>query len=168
MAGRNEIISRRARVQPLGRTIAQLTRHALDRRGFVDGAIVNEWPKLAGELIGKHSIPDRIRFSRDRSQPGTLVLILDNSALAPEVQHFEPILLERINRYFGFRAVGRIRIEHGPLPVKAAAKRPDLPPLAPERRREIENDLAGVVDDDLREALKSLGNNVARRRTLDK
>lgn len=167
MAGKDEIQTRRARMQPLSRSITGLTRHALDRRGFVDAAIVSEWPKLAGELIGRHSLPDRIRFPRDRSQPGTLVLILDNSALATEVQHFEPVLLERINRYFGFAAVGKIRIEHAPLPAKARAKRRPLPPISADRRREIENDLSNVADDELRDALTRLGDHVSRRRSLD-
>lgn len=167
MAGKDETDKRRARVQPLGRMVTGLTRHALDRRGFVDANIVNEWPRLAGELIGQHSLPDRIRFSRDRSQPGTLHLILDNSALATEVQHFEPVLLERINRYFGFRAVGRIRIEHGPLPAKRPSKRPPLPPLPKDRREEIERSLTNVADDELQEALKRLGDHVARRRALE-
>ena len=86
---------RRAQTQSVGKAISGLTRKALDRRGFVDASIINEWPTIAGELIGKHSLPDRIIFSRDRTRPGSLHLILENGALATEVMHFEPILLER-------------------------------------------------------------------------
>jgi hypothetical protein len=160
--------ARRARTQPLGRMVSGLTRKALDKRGFVDAAIVTEWPSIAGELIGAHSLPDRIRFPRDRSQPGTLYLILENGALATEVIHFQPVLLERINRFFGFRAVGDIKIIHGPLPKPRGDKRPPLPALRPERRAEIEQNLADVGDDDLRDALTRLGEHVARRRAADK
>jgi hypothetical protein len=156
--------ARRARSQPLGRMLGGLTRKALDKRGFVDAAIVTEWPSIAGELIGRHSLPDRIRFPRDRSQPGTLYLILENGALATEVIHFQPVLLERINRFFGFKAVGDIKIIHGPLPKPRADKRPPLPALRPERRAEIEQSLAAVGDEELRDALTRLGENVARRR----
>ena len=155
---------RRARVQPLGKTITGLTKRALDKRGFVDASIINQWPSIAGDLIGRHSLPDRIQFSRDRTQPGTLHLILDNGALATEVIHFEPVLLERINRFFGYRAVGKIKIQQGPLPVKGRADRPALPPIQPERRAEIERDLSAVGDGELKEALTRLGNHVARRR----
>lgn len=160
--------ARRARSQPLGRMISGLTHKALDKRGFVDAAIVNEWPSIAGELIGSHSLPDRIRFPRDRSQPGTLYLILENGALATEVIHFQPVLLERINRFFGFRAVGDIKIIHGPLPKKRTDKRPPLPQIRPERMAEIEQSLSGVADDELKDALTRLGEHVARRRAADK
>lgn len=158
---------RRAQLQPLSKSVSGLTRRALDKRGFVDASIVNEWPKIAGELIGKHSLPDRIVFSRDRSQPGTLHLVLDNGALSTEVIHFEPILLERINRYFGFRAVGKIKIHHGPLPIKKAVSRPPLPPISADRRQAIVDDLTAVADDELKDALERLGNHVARRRLAD-
>ncbi|MBO6521319.1 MAG: DUF721 domain-containing protein [Rhodospirillales bacterium] len=159
--------ARRARSQPLSRVVSGLTRKALDKRGFVDAAIVNEWQSIAGELIGAHSLPDRIRFPRDRSQPGTLYLVLENGALATEVIHFQPILLERINRFFGFRAVGDIKIIHGPLPKRGTQKRPPLPAIRPERRQEIEQSLASVGDEELRDALTRLGEHVARRRQSD-
>lgn len=158
---------RRAKTQPLGRAISGLTKRALDKRGFVHSEIVDEWPTIAGELIGRHSLPDRIIFSRDRSRPGTLHLILENGALATEIIHFEPVLLERINRYFGFRAVANIKVIHGPLPAPKKDKRPPLPLIKPERRSEIEKSLTNVADDELRDALSTLGQNVARRRASE-
>ncbi len=167
MSGYNQPETRRARTQSVGRAISGLTKKALDKRGFVDAAIINEWPIIAGELIGNHSLPDRIRFQRDRTQPGTLYLILENGALATEVVHFQPILLERINRFFGFRAVGDIKIIHGPLPKPRKDKRPPLPPLQPDRRSEIELSLNTVADPELRDALIHLGQSVARRRASE-
>lgn len=159
--------TRRARTQSVGRAVSGLAKKALDKRGFVDASIVNEWPKIAGDLIGRHSLPDRIQFPRDRSKPGTLHLILENGALATEIIHFEPVLLERLNRFFGFRAVGNIKIVHGPLPKSGAAKRPPLPALAPDKRTEIAQSLANVGDDDIRDALARLGEHVARRRASE-
>ncbi len=159
--------ARRARAQPLGRAMSGLTKRALDKRGFVDAEIVNRWPEIAGDLIGGHSLPERINFPKDRSKPGTLQLLLANGALATEIIHFEPVLLERINRYFGFRAVGRIKIIHGPLPKKGHIKRPPLPPIKSKTRDEIVQSLEPVADDELRSALLRLGTHVARRRASE-
>lgn len=159
--------TRRAKTLSVGRAVAGLARRALDKRGFVDASIINQWPQIAGELIGRHSLPDRIIFSRDRARPGSLHLILDNGALATEVIHFEPILLERINRFFGFRAVGNIKIIHGPLPKSTKRVRPPLPPLAADARGHIEQSLATVGDDELKDALGRLGEHVARRRASE-
>ena len=159
--------TRRARTQSVGRAVGGLARRALDKRGFVDSSIVNEWPTIAGDLIGRHSLPDRISFPRDRSKPGTLHLILENGALATEVVHFEPVLLERINRYFGFRAVGAIKVIHGPLPKRDKVERKPLPPIDAAKRDEIRQSLAAVADEDIKEALGRLGEHVARRRAAD-
>ena len=159
--------ARRARAQPLGRAISGLTKRALDKRGFVDAEIINRWPEIAGDLIGDHSLPERINFPRDRSKPGTLQLLLANGALATEIIHFEPVLLERINRYFGFRAVGRIKIIHGPLPRKSSGKRPPLPPLKSNTRDKIVQSLDAVADEELKSALMRLGTHVARRRASE-
>lgn len=159
--------TRKARSQPLAKAISGLVRRAIDRRGFVDAAIIEKWPEIAGDLIGRHSVPDRIRFPKDRSKPGTLYIVLANGALATEVIHFEPVLLERINRFFGFRAVDTLKIIHGPLPKRVKRERPALPPLRAEARVEIENSLAHVGDDDVRDALARLGENVSRRRDSD-
>ena len=108
--------TRKAKTQSVGRAVSGLAKRALDKRGFVDASIVNEWPTIAGTLIGGNSLPEKISFPRDRKKPGTLHLRLENGALSTEVMHFEPVLLERLNRFFGFRAVGRIKIIQGPLP----------------------------------------------------
>ncbi len=156
--------ARRAKTQSLGRAVQRLTRTALDKRGFVDAAIVTDWPTIAGELIGRHSLPERIFFPRDRKQPGTLHLKLGLGALATEILHFEPVLLERINRYFGFRAVAGIKIIHGPLPARAGKARTERPPLGADARERIAASLANVDDEDLKAVLGQLGASVARRR----
>lgn len=159
--------TRKARTQSVGRAISGLAKRALDKRGFVDASIVNEWPRIAGELIGGNSLPEKISFPRDRAKPGTLHLRLENGALSTEVMHFEPILLERLNRFFGFRAVGHIKIIQGPLPNEDKKTRPELPPLQAETRVAIEESLDSVADSEVRDALMQLGKHVAQRRSVD-
>lgn len=159
--------TRKAKTQSVGRAISGLAKRALDKRGFVDASIVNEWPKIAGALIGGNSLPEKITFPRDRTKPGTLHLRLENGALSTEVMHFEPVLLERMNRFFGFRAVGHIKIIQGPLPADEKKTRPALPPVKAETRTEIEQSLDTVEDDEIRDALMQLGTHVAQRRAVD-
>ncbi len=159
--------TRKAKTQSVGRAVSGLAKRALDKRGFVDASIVNEWPSIAGTLIGGNSLPEKISFPRDRKKPGTLHLRLENGALSTEVMHFEPVLLERLNRFFGFRAVGRIKIIQGPLPVDQKKVRPALPPIKAETRIAIEQSLDTVADGEIRDALMQLGKHVAQRRAVD-
>lgn len=167
MANPSATDTRKAKTQSVGRAVSGLAKRALDKRGFVDASIVNEWPKIAGALIGGNSLPEKISFPRDRSKPGTLHLRLENGALSTEVMHFEPVLLERLNRFFGFRAVGHIKIIQGPLPAENKRVRPSMPPIKAEAREAIEHSLDTVEDAEIRDALMQLGTHVAQRRAVD-
>ena len=73
-------------------------------------------------MIAKHSRPDRISYANRERHSGLLHLRVDHSAMATELQHLEPQLLERINGYFGFKAVAKMRFIHGPLTDQPAAE----------------------------------------------
>jgi hypothetical protein len=79
--------------------------------------------------------------------------------IAIEIQHLSPVILERVNRFFGWRAVGRLALRHAPL-----ARRP-MPPARPAPDPEAAARLAGtldVADEDLRNALARLGAAIKR------
>ncbi len=67
-----------------------------------------------------------------------------------EVQHIAPQLLERINTYFGYRAVAELRIMQGPVMR-------DVPPEPPAREiKQVSLDKE-IEDEKLRAALEKLG-----------
>jgi hypothetical protein len=83
-----------------------------------------------------------------------------SGALALELQHLEPQVLERINGYFGYRAVGRLKIYQGPVPGPPTPHPPPAPPPTAEAEAEIGDLLSSVEDDGLREALRGLGHSL--------
>jgi hypothetical protein len=92
-----------------------------------------------------------------------LRLRIARGGLATELQHLEPVLIERINGYFGYRAVARLRFVHGPLPERTAPKPPLTRPLTPEEERELADRLAAVEEDSLRLVLEDLGRDIIGR-----
>ena len=111
---------RQNRAESLGSTVSRLTKPLFVRRGLADGAIAREWREIVGSMISSHSQPERISYQDSNRHNGILHLRVDHSAMATELQHLEPQLLERINGYFGFKAVARMHFIHGPL-AKAPA-----------------------------------------------
>jgi hypothetical protein len=92
-------------------------------------------------------------------EPATLILRVEGPA-SIEIQHQAAVILERINRFFGWQAVGRIALRQAPLTQKSKPKRPVLDPAEAER---VAASLTGVADDGLRAALGRLGAAVKRR-----
>jgi len=149
-------------------SIGKITKPIFGRRGFADGAIVNDWEMIVGPHLSAHSAPSRITYSRGETTAGTLHLRIDNSGLGLEVQHLQPVLIERINGYFGFRAVASIKITQGPLPERPGITQQEIRPLTADDKAAVAKSLAGVKDDDLGQALQALGHAVIGLRKSDK
>lgn len=141
--------------------LSKVTGPVLKRRGLASGRVVAEWPEIVGATLASCSCPERLSQPRDGG-PGTLKIRVDGP-LAVELQHLEPVIIERINGYFGYRAVARLSMIRGPLPPRRD-RTPDAPPApdAAALARAAER-AAGITDDALREALTSLGGHVLSR-----
>lgn len=140
----------------LAETVAALTAPMLGRRGLVAGRLMIEWPLIVGERIAARTAPDQLSRPARAGDGGTLQVRVASGAVALELQHEAPQLVERINSYFGFRAVGRLRLVHGPLPEPAPPP-PPPPPLSAEAAARIDAVLAGIEDPRLKQVLAGLG-----------
>jgi hypothetical protein len=78
---------------------------------------------------------------------------------ALEIQHLSAVILERVNRFFGWQAIGRIALRQGPL-----KHRKPKPPPAPDPvvAAQIAETLPDVKDDNLRQALARLAAAIKR------
>ena len=147
----------------LAGVLRKVTRPIFGKRGFAGGAVVTEWPTIVGRHLAAHTVPERIAYQGGGHDSGVLHLRVDSGSLATELQHLEPQLLERINGYFGYRSVERLRIVHGPLPPAEAPPRPAPRALDRTEEKDLADRLAGIKDDDLRTALEALGRVVVAR-----
>jgi len=152
----------RAPARRLGDLVAQCLSPTLARQGFASTELVTRWPDIAGEEIAAHSEPIKIQWPRndsDAGEPATLILRVDGP-VAIEIQHLSGVILERVNRFFGWRAIGRIALRQAPIirrerPVPVAAP-------SPEATSRIASTLSDIADDDLRQALARLGAAIKR------
>jgi hypothetical protein len=150
---------RRGGLRAIGAEIPHVAGAALGKRGFGEAQLVTQWEAVIGPDLATKLSPERIVFSRGERRNGTLRLRVA-SAFAVEAQHLEPVLIERINAFFGYGAVARLAFVQGP-PLNAAPKPVPLRTLSADEQREIESRVAGVADPTLRDALMRLGRAVA-------
>lgn len=159
---RKEAARRGGAPRPLAAMIGGLTRQALGKRGFAEAGLITDWEAIVGQALAATSQPDRLSFPPGRRDGGTLRIRVAGG-VATEIQHLEPMILERINGHFGYRAVERLVLVQAPLGKTGAAKssRKKAGPLShppdPARLAEMEAHLAGVEDPDVRTALARLG-----------
>ncbi len=149
------------------RTLADLTTgllsDAFKKQGFASAELVTRWPEIVGPEIAAHAEPLKIQWPREvdpaEREPATLVLRVEGPA-ALEIQHLAGVIVERVNRFFGWQAVGKIGLRQAPLsrPKKKPSRRID-----PEAMAQVAATLPDIADEDLRQALARLGAAVKRR-----
>jgi hypothetical protein len=144
--------------RPFGEFALGSVRGLMGARGFASADIVVRWADIAGEEIAALSEPIAIEWPKRPDdaarEPGTLVLRVPGHWVL-EVQMAGPVILERVNRYFGWRAVGRLQLRQAPL-----ARKPAPAPAPPVRDTAREAALAAelpIQDEGLKAALARLG-----------
>ena len=149
------------------RKLAELTAEfmadAFKKQGFARTELVTRWKEIAGAEIAACAEPIKLQWARtkegDEPEPATLVLRVEGPA-ALEIQHQTGVIIERVNRFFGWPAVGRIALRQAPL--SRPKPRPILPKDDPVETAKVAETLTGIADDGLRMALARLGAAVKR------
>lgn len=149
--------------RPLSELLGATLSDALKAQGFASTEIISRWPDIVGPEIAAHSEPLKINWQRavgeDTPEPATLVLRVEGPA-ALEIQHLSAVILERVNRFFGWQAIGRIALRQAPLHRREQR----IPPTAdPGVAAHIAETLPDVEDEDLRQALGRLGAAIKRK-----
>lgn len=149
----------------LGEAIAALAQPIVARRGFARGALIAEWPSIVGQRLAAASVPERIAYPPKSRADGTLHLRVASGSLAMELQHLEPVLIEQINSYFGYRAIARVRLIQAPVPVPVDLNQSARPtrPLTADEEASLTARLAEIEDEALRGTLAALGRAVIGR-----
>lgn len=145
--------------RPLSDLLSATLSGAFKQQGFANSEILSRWTDIVGPEVAAHSEPIRINWPRPTSEdgasePATLVLRVEGPA-ALEIQHLSALILERINRYFGWQAIGRLALRQAPLRRREPRKTPAGPDPAATAR--IAASLPQVEDEELRQALARLG-----------
>lgn len=145
----------------IGQAVPEVAGKVLGKRGLAFGALITDWPSIVGHQLSLRTAPDKLSFPRGKREEATLH-IRAMGAIALELQHLEPQIVERINGFFGYRAVARIRLIHAPPPARTAA--PVRPrPLSMDEEISVVTAAAAVEDEELRATLERFGRSLLAR-----
>ena len=143
---------RSCRPRAAGELVGDIGGQSFRRFGFVQSSIVSRWAEIVGERYARASSPESIRFPAGKKAGGVLTLLVDG-AHAPLIQHLTPMIIDRVNCFFGYVAINRIVFRQGKLPTPPAKPaRPGLRPVP----KELGEGLREISDPELRLCLESL------------
>ena len=125
--------SARSFPRPLSQLLGSLLSDVVKAQGFASTEIIARWADIVGTDIAAHSEPIKINWPRpageEPPEPATLVLRVEGP-VAIEIQHLSAVILERVNRFFGWQAIGRLALRQAPL----RRREPPAPPFGPRSR----------------------------------
>jgi hypothetical protein len=109
----------------VGSFVPTLTKKAFEKFGFSAATLITDWARIAGTELAQYTMPDKLKWPRGADASGiyedegerrgaTLILRVD-PARALDVEYRARQIMDRINAYFGYRAVETIRLVQAPL-----------------------------------------------------
>ena len=82
---------------------------AATRYGFAEAEVLLRWAEVTGEALSGLCRPVRVRYPRSRALGATLV-VEATGARGPEVEMQAPRIVERVNSFYGYRAISRLKV----------------------------------------------------------
>lgn len=152
---------RGGQARPIAELMPEIGRTAFRRFGFVQSSVVTRWPEIVGPHHAQVCMPEAIRFPPGEKCDGILQLVV-LPAHAPIISHVIPEIIERVNRFFGYQAVAKVKMRQGEVIARHPAPSRQAPPSLKPIPIELGDSLRDIGDPELKAVLESLARSIAR------
>lgn len=130
----------------------------LRKRGFAGRDIIAHWQAIAPPPFERTTQPDRLSWPRGaHNAEGAVLYLRCAPGQALFVQHEAPAIAAAVNRYFGYVLVNEVRLSAEPFRPGSAPKAQKPPQPSQSALAKVGAQTEKVEDEDLREALRTLG-----------
>lgn len=146
---------------PVSDLATEILDPVLRKRAGISIGLVQSWEEIAGPRLAGRSRPEKIQWPRrlhedDPFEPAVLVIACEGMA-ALHLQHEAGEIINRVNAFLGFNAIGRIKILQKPVLAEKARPKPALRPLTSAEQAKLSDTVGKIEDDGLRASLERLG-----------
>lgn len=138
----------------------RFTKPILAKRGFTQSRITTDWHNIVGSNISKYSNPVKLQFNSNDQTDGILHVEVYNSSIAMEMTYMQPMILEKIAIFYGYKSISRIKIKQKP-GKDIEIETPKLQ-TTHKIQSSTENIIKQIDDPDLRSILQSLGSHLGQ------
>lgn len=142
----------------VSKVLGRITGRTMNRRGFSDSRMLENWSAIVGPQLAAISQPVRLsrrKGGRDgEDTAGGVLTVKAEGAIALEIQHLAPQIIDRLNSYYGHAAISRLNIIQGPVTITPSPLNP--PPIKEEDISALADDFEEIETPRLKRALASL------------
>ncbi len=154
--------------QKIGDTITKINSKYSSKFGKIEFLIHSNWSDIAGSYFAEYSEPKNIsRIPDYENEIGDTIYknhlnVSVTPSAALEFQHFKDKILEKINSYFGYKAIIDLRIKQNYIPTNKNTNRTKMKTIkiTDTEKLSISNQVKGLDDTGLKTTLLTLGKNI--------
>jgi hypothetical protein len=152
----------------VGAFVPKVAAAVFERYGFHSAEIMTSWDTIVGADVARLTRPEAIKWPRggksrtdsaDEARGGATLILASDPACALEISYRTQDIVDRINRYFGYRAIANLKILQVPGTGRAAVDTTASPNSSPHSSAPLRSPTA---TGDLTAALDALGQTIAR------
>lgn len=144
--------------RPLADLVGDAITSACEKRGLMGAEFITYWADIVGERYAMVTRPEKINWPRHEKQnEAAVITIRVDPSFAHILQHDWPQLQDRLNAYFGFYAIGQLKIHQGVIPITRENKKSPPRALTGKEEAKLEQLLENINDTPLQETLARLG-----------
>lgn len=146
-----------------------LLRQILGNKGMAILELLGSWQNIVGKEISAYCLPQDITFNKDERTNGCLNLKVLSGAFAMEIQQKQRQIIEKVNTFFGYPAISKLKICQtgnpddfliGKKPFEKVKKKV----VSANEESYITELIKDIKDENMRRCLKSIGESVFSRK----
>ena len=146
-------------------SLKTINRNILYKFGKIDYTIHTKWAEIVGIFFVQHSEPDKITsipvfsYTKKETVYEKYLHVNVTPAAAVEFQHFQNKIIEKINTFFGYKAIHGMKINQSLVKKSKFFHRKNLlnNKKVKQKKIEIKNTIEKINDKKLEESLLNLG-----------
>ena len=156
--------------QSIGDTVKKINRNFTSKFGKIEFIIHSNWSKIVGSYFSNYTEPKNITRIPDYENDLGVTIYKNylkvgvTPAVALEFQHFKSTIIEKINSYFGYKAITDLRIQQNYLSINNELKPSQNrhQPISEMEHKVIIDKVKPVGHDGLKNSLIDLGINIKK------
>ena len=155
--------------QKFGDTLKKINRNFSSKYGRLEFIIQSKWPEIVGLYFVDFSEPKNIskitsyegEFGENIYKNTLNVSVAPSAAL--EFQHYKDTILEKINSFFGYKAIIDLRIHQNYIPKRGYKElNKNTKKLTVNEKKDISDGVEIMTNKDLKKSLFDLGKNIIK------
>ena len=154
----------------IGETLSRVNKNYSSKFGRVEFLILSKWPQIVGSFFADHSEPDKIsRVTDDFNEFDEPIFksflhVRVSPAAAVEFQHYKDTIIEKINSFFGYKAISDLRLQQNFIPEKKTNTllKQYENEISQEEKELIKNEINAIHDKELEKSIVNLGASIKR------